>query len=85
MFKRGLRTSRYVNQSIGLVNILNSMQGNGYALIVYELMDGDLNNYKEMGFGPELAIEVLQQISQSLLALFRLGVSHRDIKPANIL
>ena len=49
-------------------------------------MEGDLHAYKgNMGFEPQDAVEVLKQLSRSLLALQRLGVCHHDIKPANIL
>lgn len=33
MFRRGLRTSRYVQKSEGLVRILGSLQSNDYAMI----------------------------------------------------
>ena len=49
-------------------------------------MEGDLQSYKQnMGFEPQDAVEVLKQLSRSLLALQRLGIVHHDIKPANIL
>ena len=49
-------------------------------------MEGDLLSYKQnMGFEPQDAVEVLTQLSRSLLALQRLGIVHHDIKPANIL
>lgn len=72
--------------SLGLVRVLGSLQGAAYALVAYELMDGDLDRFKrDCGFEPEQAAAALGQLSASLLALCRLGVAHRDIKPANVL
>ena len=49
-------------------------------------MEGDLNSYKHnLGFEAQDAVGVLEQLSTSLLSLYRLGICHRDIKPANIM
>lgn len=82
-----MKTSLLINKSEGLVHILGWMQGQLYALIAYELMDGDLLQLKkEMGeFPPAEAVNLLAQVSLGLVSLYRLGVIHGDIKPENIL
>jgi serine/threonine protein kinase/tetratricopeptide (TPR) repeat protein len=86
-FKRELILARQVTHR-NIIRIFDLSEADGLKFITMEFIDGeDLRGLfvREKKLAPEMAVDIMLQVSRGLLAAHAEGVIHRDLKPSNIM